>query len=93
MLHKRRASEQKDTTDFRNNLTRQSAYAMTESQGNDDVDIFISPRRFGGRTPCAQATMQKVFEEQRAKSEGQSTEKDEDTFEGVRYRYDSSGGE
>lgn len=64
---------------------------MTEPQSRDDVDVFISPRRFGGRTPCAQATMQKVFEEERAKSESQSAEKDDDTFEGVRYKYDSSG--
>lgn len=60
---------------------------MTEPEDHDDVDVFISPRRFGGRTPGPQATMQKVFEEEQAKSESQSAARDEDFFEGVKYKY------
>lgn len=36
---------------------------MEGNSDNDDVNVYVSPKHFGGHTPAAKATRQKVFEE------------------------------
>lgn len=36
---------------------------VEDNMDDEDVDIYVSPRRFVGRTPGPRATKQKIFEE------------------------------
>ncbi|CAN8073588.1 unnamed protein product [Agarophyton chilense] len=36
---------------------------MDEHSDQEDIDVFVSPKRFGGHTPAAKAIKQKVFED------------------------------
>lgn len=53
----------------------------------DDVDLFVSPRRFGGRTPGPKATKQKVFDEELAKRASQNSERDDIPIEDLKYNF------
>lgn len=37
--------------------------SMQRTLDEDDIDLFVSPGRFGGRTPSAAATRLKIFQE------------------------------
>lgn len=72
---------------------REQAHAkMADDSDHEDVDVFVSPRRFGGRTPGPKATVQKIFEEDKAERERENAAKQELGFEGVKYNYDSERG-
>lgn len=46
----------------------QSSDIADEDMDDDDVDVYVSPRRFVGRTPGPKATKQKIFEEDNAEN-------------------------
>lgn len=62
---------------------------MVDNPEEDDVDIFVSPRRFGGRTPGAKETFKKVREEEEARKDaGKGGTDSTNRFEGVKYNFD-----
>lgn len=68
-----------------------SATAGEEQIEKDDVDVYVSPRRFVGHTPGPKVTKQRVFEDnQRRKN---SAKKDDVglSIESVKYHADKSG--
>lgn len=77
-------------------MAGQVAREMSNDSDHEDVDVFVSPRHFGGRTPGPKATAQKVFEEEKAKANAREQSQDEAMqalgFEGVKYKYDSERG-
>lgn len=69
---------------------------MDENEEKEDVDVFVSPRHFGGRTPGPKQTKRKVFEEEQSKKEKDkgNLETGDSTinFDRVKYNYDSERG-
>lgn len=68
-----------------------------EKSDHEDVDVFVSPRHFGGRTPGPKATAKKIFEEDKAKANivemsRRNAIAEQFPFEGVKYTYDSERG-
>lgn len=63
---------------------------MAEQDNSEDVDVYISPRRFMGCTPGPKASRQKVFqenEEERAQEE--KKKKSENVTLGIEEELDS----
>ncbi|KAI0565482.1 hypothetical protein FGB62_17g217 [Gracilaria domingensis] len=58
---------------------------MEEHSDQEDVDVFVSPKRFGGHTPAAKAIKQKVFEDnlKRAAQETQARREKQLSMESV----------
>lgn len=55
----------------------------------EDVDVFVSPKRFGGHTPAAKATRQKVFEDnlKRASLQQETSRSLQSNSERLKYTY------
>lgn len=59
-----------------------------KDEKEEDVDVFVSPRHFGGRTPSAKETKKKVLEEEQSKGSFGSGDS-AINFDRVKYNYDS----
>lgn len=64
---------------------------MTEQNDKDDVDVYISPRRFMGCTPGPKATRKKILEEKQRKENEAQGEKINFGLEDVAYGQEFQG--